>query len=90
MRATSGGFAPQGIRVNAVNPGWVDTAFTDHALAEPQDGEAVTAREGDAHILGRMARPDEFADAIAFLMSDAASVVTGTELIVDGGSLCMR
>ena len=90
MRAASGEFAPRGIRVNAVSPGWVDTAFTDRALAEQPDGEAVRAMAGDAHILGRMARPEEIADAIVFLMSDAASFVTGAELIVDGGFLCRR
>ena len=90
MRAASGEFAPRGIRVNAVSPGWVDTAFTDRALAELPDGEAVRAKAGDAHILGRMARPEEIADAIVFLMSEAASFVTGTELIVDGGFLCKR
>ena len=90
MRAASGEFAPRGIRVNAVSPGWVDTAFTDRALADQPDGEAVRATAGDAHILGRMARPEEIADAIVFLMSDAASFVTGTELIVDGGFLCRR
>ncbi len=84
--AAGGVFAPRGIWVNAVSPGWVDPAFTDRALAELPDGEAVRAKAGDAHILGRMARPEEIADAIAFLMSDAASFVTGTELIVDGGS----
>lgn len=90
MRAASGEFAPRGIRVNAVSPGWVNTAFTDRALAELPDGETVRAKAGDAHILGRMARPEEIADAIVFLMSDAASFVTGTELIVDGGFLCKR
>ena len=90
MRAASGEFAPRGIRVNAVSPGWVDTAFTDRALAELPDGESVRLKAGDAHILGRMARPEEIADATVFLVSRAASFVTGTELIVDGGVLCRR
>lgn len=90
MRATSGEFAPRGIRVNAVSPGWVDTGFTDRALAELPDGEAIRARAGAAHILGRMAAPGEIAEAILFLLSDEASFVTGTELVVDGGFLRKR
>ncbi len=90
MRAASGEFAPRNIRVNAVSPGWVDTPFTDSALAELPDGEAVRKRALDAHIPGRMARPGEIACAIEFLLSDAASFVTGTELVVDGGFLRNR
>lgn len=80
----------RGLRVNAVAPGWFDTAFTNRVLAELPVGKAVRTNAGDAHILDRMARPEEIADAIAFLMSDAASFVIGTELIVDGGFLCKR
>jgi NAD(P)-dependent dehydrogenase (short-subunit alcohol dehydrogenase family) len=90
MRATSGEFAPREIRVNAVSPGWVDTAFTDRALAELPDGNAIRANAGAAHILGRMARPDEIAQAILFLLSDKARFITGTELVVDGGFLRKR
>ncbi len=90
MRAASGEFAPERIRVNAVSPGWVDTEFTNRALAEIPGGEAIRATAGEAHILGRMAQPDEIAEANVFLLSDAASFITGTELIVDGGFLRKR
>ena len=87
MRAASGEFAPRKIRVNAVSPGWVNTTFTDDTLAGRPDGKAFRAKAGEANILGRMARPEEIATAIEFLLSDTASFITGTELIVDGGFL---
>lgn len=90
MRATSGEFAPQGIRVNAVSPGWVDMAFSNRALDEWPDGAAIRARAEDAHILGRIAQPNEIANATIYLLSDAARFITGTELIVDGGFLRKR
>lgn len=85
MRAASGEFAARGIRVNAVSPGWVDTDFTNRALAQLTDGEAIRQRANGAHILNRMACPGEVAEAIVFLLSDAASFITGEELFVDGG-----
>lgn len=90
MRAASGEFAARGVRVNAVSPGWVDTGFTDRALAEVPDAAAVRAQAGAAHILGRIARPEEVAEAILFLLSDAASFITGEELFVDGGFMRKR
>jgi len=90
MRATSGEFAPRGIRVNAVSPGWVDTAFADRALDALPDGATVRARAQEAHIPGRIARPGEIAQAMVFLLSDGVRFITGPELVVDGGFLRKR
>ena len=87
MRAASGEFAAQGVRVNAVSPGWVDTGFTDRALAGLPDAAAIRRDAAAAHMLRRMAAPTEVAEAMLFLLSDQASFITGTELLVDGGFL---
>lgn len=85
MRASCGEFAAQGVRVNAVSPGWVDTGFTDRALAAMPGGDSLRQPAATAHLLGRIARPGEVAEAMLFLLSDDASFITGEELVVDGG-----
>lgn len=74
--------APLGIRVNAIIPGQVQTAGTEEFTARAPD---VAARTTDAIPMGRGGRPDELAQAIAFMLSDMASYITGTALPVDGG-----
>jgi NAD(P)-dependent dehydrogenase (short-subunit alcohol dehydrogenase family) len=74
--------AAEGIRANSLSPGAVATA---RLLQRWPDLEAAGRALGPAHLLDRIARPEEIAAAAAFLLSDDASFVTGTDLLVDGG-----
>jgi NAD(P)-dependent dehydrogenase (short-subunit alcohol dehydrogenase family) len=84
--------AQNGIRVNAVCPGSVDTPMLRFGAGRFSDGtdeavQALVASWGTMHPLGRVARPDEVAEVIAFLAGDRSSFVTGVGLPVDGGLL---
>ena len=73
----------QGIRVNAIAPGLIRTDFARVLVETPEIHDRAVA----ATCLGRVGEPDEIGAAALFLCSDAASYVTGTVLVVDGGTL---
>ncbi|MEM9650686.1 MAG: glucose 1-dehydrogenase [Actinomycetota bacterium] len=80
-RALSTDHAAQGVRVNAVCPGTIETPPVQRMLQDP----TVLQTNLDAHAMGRIGHPDEIASAAAWLVSDQASFVTGEALVVDGG-----
>jgi NAD(P)-dependent dehydrogenase (short-subunit alcohol dehydrogenase family) len=81
-----------GIRVNAVAPGTIDTPMLHRDLSgmNLQETAAFFERVGGANALGRIGTPDEIADVVTFLASDAARYVTGTTVVVDGGYLTVK
>jgi len=71
----------EGIRVNCICPGWIDTPLNAGYFADP----AARAFADRLHALGRIGQPEEIAAVATFLVSDAASFVTGASIVADGG-----
>lgn len=93
VRAMAKRYAKEGVRVNAICPGTVNTPMLRTFLARPdsqvspdQDVEDLVRQRGGANPIGRAADPDEIASAALFFVSEDSSFVTGAVLPVDGGA----
>lgn len=94
-KALSNELAPQGIRVNAVAPGYIETQSAYQMAAEFADINDISVDEARQQImtsiggipLGAPGRPRDIAELVAFLVSERAAYITGTEHVIDGGSL---
>jgi NAD(P)-dependent dehydrogenase (short-subunit alcohol dehydrogenase family) len=78
-KATAAEYAKQGIRVNSIHPGMIETPMTDNMAAER---EALLLERTS---MGRKGQPIEIAYGALFLASDESSFMTGSELVIDGG-----
>lgn len=75
----------EGIRINCICPGPVETPLLQHSLEQADDPEEARRLVEASTILGRLGRPEEIANMVCFLASDEASYVTGAAIMVDGG-----
>ncbi|MBI3503297.1 MAG: SDR family oxidoreductase [Proteobacteria bacterium] len=80
-KSLAAAWAADGIRVNAIAPGWIDTALTKPLVEDPARSAAILGRTP----MDRWGKPEDLGGAVAFLLSDGAKFVTGTTLPVDGG-----
>ncbi|KAI5808550.1 short chain dehydrogenase [Peziza echinospora] len=75
-------WGPYGIRINTISPGYIETAMVDVMLKDDPKRAKTWPRD---NMLGRLSRPEEYRGAAVFLLSDASSYMTGSDLIMDGG-----
>ncbi|WP_284179168.1 SDR family oxidoreductase [Rhabdaerophilum sp. SD176] len=84
-KSLAAAWAPEGIRVNAVAPGWIDTELTRPLVEDPARSAPILDRTP----MKRWGKPDDVAGAVVFLASESARFITGTILPVDGGYLTL-
>ncbi|GAA2329689.1 SDR family NAD(P)-dependent oxidoreductase [Dactylosporangium salmoneum] len=79
-------YGPAGIRAVSIAPGWIRTPATTARLA----GDDDTLRQREAHPLGRLGEPADVAAAVSYAVSDGAALLTGTEIVLDGGATAVQ
>jgi NAD(P)-dependent dehydrogenase (short-subunit alcohol dehydrogenase family) len=81
-----------GIRVNAIAPGTIDTPMLHRDLSgmNREEADRFLSQVAGANALGRIGTPEDIADVVVFLASDASRYVTGTSIVVDGGYLTVK
>lgn len=84
-KSLAGAWATDGIRVNAVAPGWIDTELTRPLVEDPERSRGILSRTP----MQRWGLPEDLGGAVVFLCSEAAGFITGATLPVDGGYLAL-
>lgn len=84
-RALAAELAGDGIRVNTICPGWIDTPFNQPAINFMGGRQSQEEAVRQAVPMGRQGTPEEIASSVLYLISDASSYMTGQILLVDGG-----
>jgi 3(or 17)beta-hydroxysteroid dehydrogenase len=77
--------ATSNVRVNSIHPGFIDTPMVAQGVASMPDPVAAKRQIEVAHPIGRLGKPTDIAEGVLFLASEAASFMTGAELVIDGG-----
>lgn len=78
-------FATQGVRVNSIHPGYINTAMVDYAAAATHSDKEKLGQVVSP--MGRVGTVDEVSNLVLFLASDESAYMTGTEMVIDGGAM---